>query len=174
MIATISISAGRRRWRSPQTATVKSPSARCRPASTSKTPVYRSASTGTARTREIKSLATAAPNCSTTAPSQSSSPTEMATKPYSKANTTLLQQPASKTSFLCNRGDRRLGLQFDDPKVKACAQVLLPAHEPASTRFVGSYRIPYRIPVVKVGRLPLDRVIYLFGRRAHGREDAPG
>ena len=39
MIATISISAGRRRWRSPQTATVKSPSARGRPASTSNTPV---------------------------------------------------------------------------------------------------------------------------------------
>jgi len=93
----------------------------------------------------------------------------MATKPYSKPNTTLLQQPASKTSFLFDRGDRRLGLQFDDPKVKPCAQVLLPAHEPASTRFVGSYRIPYRIPVVKVGRLPLYRIIYLFGRRAHVR-----
>jgi hypothetical protein len=59
---------------------------------------YQSASTGTARTREIKSLATAPPNCSTTAPSKSSSPTEMATKPYSKPNATLLQQPARRVA----------------------------------------------------------------------------
>jgi hypothetical protein len=44
---------------------------------------------------------------------------------------------------------------------------LLPTHEPTGTRFVGGDRSPDRIPIAKVRRLPLYRVIYFFGRRAH-------
>jgi hypothetical protein len=34
---------------------------------------------------------------------------------------------------------------------------------------VGGDRIPDRIPIAKVRRLPLYRVVYFFGRRAHCR-----
>ena len=53
--------------------------------------------------------------------------------------------------------------------MKPRAEVLLPAHEPTGTRFVGGDRIPDRIPIAKVSRLPLYRVAYLFCRRAHCR-----
>ena len=52
-------------------------------------------SPGTASTKWTKSPATALPNCSTTAPSRSNSPITMATRPSSKRNGRLLQQPAS-------------------------------------------------------------------------------
>jgi hypothetical protein len=76
---------------------------------------------------------------------------------------------ARKALFLFDRCDRRLRLQFDDPKVKPRAEVLLPAHEPTGARFVGGDRSPDRIPIANVRRLPLYRVIYFLGRRAHCR-----
>jgi len=76
---------------------------------------------------------------------------------------------ARKALFLFDRCDRRLGLQFDNPKVKLCAEVLLPAHEPTGARFVGGDRSPDRIPILKVRVLALYRVVYFFGRRAHCR-----
>src|ERR1700722_10598641 len=76
---------------------------------------------------------------------------------------------AREASLLFDRCDRRLGLQFDHPKVKPCAEVLLPAHEPTGARFVGGDRSADRIPILKGGRLPLYRVVYFFGRRAHCR-----
>jgi hypothetical protein len=61
---------------------------------------------------------------------------------------------ARKASFLFDRCDRRLGLQFDDPKVKPRAEVLLPAHEPTGTRFVGviEFRIVSQSPKLAVCR----------------------
>ena len=53
--------------------------------------------------KAMRSMAKEPPNCSTTGRSRSSSPTEMATKPSSKQNDTLLQQPAS-----AQRGTRGL------------------------------------------------------------------
>jgi hypothetical protein len=76
---------------------------------------------------------------------------------------------ARKALFLFDRCDGRLGLQFDDPKVKPCAEVLLPAHEPTRARFVGGDRSPDRIPILKVRVLALYCVVHLFGRRAHCR-----
>ena len=43
-----------------------------------------------------RSMVKEPPNCSTTGRSRSSSPTETATKPFSKQNETLLQQPARR------------------------------------------------------------------------------
>ena len=72
-------------------------------------------------------------------------------------------------SFPFDRCDGRLSLQFDDPKVKPRAEVLLPAHEPTGARFVGGDRSPDRIPILKVRRLPLYCVVNFFGRRVHCR-----
>jgi hypothetical protein len=58
-------------------------------------------------------------------------------------------------------------VEFDDPKVKPGAQALLPPHEPTGARFVGRDRISDRVPVIDVGVLALDRVVYLFARRTH-------
>ena len=48
----------------------------------------------------MRSRAKEPPNCSTTGRSRSSSPTKTATKPSSKQNETLLQQPASAVGRL--------------------------------------------------------------------------
>src|ERR1700733_6448315 len=47
----------------------------------------------------MRSRAKEPPNCSTTGRSRSNSPTETATKPSSKQNETLLQQPASTVLY---------------------------------------------------------------------------
>ena len=60
----------------------------------------RSASPGKASTKWTKSRATDPPNCSTTALSRSNSPTTTATKPSSKPNGILLQQPARSVLIL--------------------------------------------------------------------------
>src|SRR6202041_4125150 len=49
---------------------------------------------GRMREKAMRSRAKEPPNCSTTGRSRSNSPTETATKPSSKQNETLLQQPA--------------------------------------------------------------------------------
>src|SRR6202046_3201565 len=53
---------------------------------------------GRMREKAMRSRAKEPPNCSTTGRSRSNSPTETATKPSSKQNETLLQQPASSPS----------------------------------------------------------------------------
>jgi hypothetical protein len=68
-----------------------------------------------------------------------------------------------------DRDDCRLGLEFDDPKMKPRAQALLPPHEPTGARFERRDRIADRVPAIDVGLLPLDRVVCLFGRHTHGR-----
>jgi hypothetical protein len=60
----------------------------------SNTPATRSASTGPAARKATRSMVKEPPNFSTTAPSRSNSNTETVTKPSSKPNETLLQQPA--------------------------------------------------------------------------------
>src|SRR5580704_15164447 len=84
----------------------KSPSARCKPASTSNIAALRSDSPGKASTKWTKSPATDPPSCSTTAQSKSSSPIATATRPSSKPNAPLLQQPAraEKESHECPVG----------------------------------------------------------------------
>ena len=63
-------------------------------------PRLRSVSTGPDARKATRSRAKALPNSSTTAPSRSSSNTETATKPSSKRNGTLLQQPGRTTNGL--------------------------------------------------------------------------
>src|ERR1700733_6761188 len=54
---------------------------------------------GRMREKAMRSRAKEPPNCSTTGRSRSNSPTETATKPSSKQNETLLQQPASWRAY---------------------------------------------------------------------------
>ena len=75
-------------------AEAKSPSARSRPASTLNTVAHRSGLRGRGSTKWMKSQATDPPNSTTTARSRSNSPITTATKPSSKPNRILLQQPA--------------------------------------------------------------------------------
>ena len=53
--------------------------------------------------KAMRSRAKEPPNCSTTGRLRSSSPTETATKPSSKQNETLLQQPARAREITCGR-----------------------------------------------------------------------
>ena len=85
---------GRRRSLFERTGAAKSPSARCKPASTSNTAGLRSSSPGKASTKWTKSPAADQPNCSTTARSRSNSHITTAMKPCSKPSGILLQQPA--------------------------------------------------------------------------------
>src|SRR3984957_11630280 len=55
---------------------------------------------GRMREKAMRSRAKEPPNCSTTGRSRSNSPTETATKPSSKQNKTLLQQPARSPRYL--------------------------------------------------------------------------
>ena len=77
--------------------------------SKSNMPATRSASIGPDAKKETKSRAKEPPNSSTTDPWRSSSPTTMATKPSSKRNGTLLQQPASVPGWVdCPTATRRV------------------------------------------------------------------
>ena len=99
---------GRRRSSFERTGAAKSPSARCKPASTSNTAGIRSDSPGKASTKWMKSPATDQPNCSMTARSRSNSPITTATKPFSKPHGILLQQPASAVVSVAGESFRSL------------------------------------------------------------------
>jgi membrane-bound inhibitor of C-type lysozyme len=75
-----------------------------------------------------------------------------------------------KTLFLSEGYDRRLSLEFNDPKLKHGAQALLPPHKPTGARLMGSDRSPDRIPIVQVRRLALYRVVNVFCRHTHCRQ----
>lgn len=77
-------------WASRPTDSARSPSMPCRQASTSSTVAPWLSSPGTALTKWTRCAAPAPPNFRTTAPSRSSLPTTMATRPLSKPNASLL------------------------------------------------------------------------------------
>ena len=67
----------------------------------------------------------------------------------------------AETSILFDGYDRRLSLEFNEPKLKPGAQALLPSHEPPGAGFVRRDRSPDRVPVVNVWVLALYREVYL-------------
>ena len=87
----------------------KSPSAPWRPVSKSNMRATRLAFTGPAARKATGSMAKGPPNSSTTARSRSSSHTETVTKPSSKRNAILLQQPARELARSYRSGVMALG-----------------------------------------------------------------